>query len=144
MEALESAGADLKAREPGGADAFLLASLSNSNPEILKYLLGKGAEINGRRDNGLTPLLAAAGNPNPEAARFLLLAGAETGATDPSGRTALMLAVWLNQNDEVAKIMAAGGVDPAARDHQGRTALDYLGAERPELADFLRRRQGRN
>ena len=101
----------------------------------------KGAEVNGLRANGLTPLLAAAGNPNPETARFLILAGAEPRATDPAGRTALMLAAWLNQNDEVVKILASGGVDLTARDRQGRSVLDYLGPDRPDLADFLSRRQ---
>ena len=138
LEALQAAGADTGARDETGADALLLACLGNSNPEVVKFILQNGAAVNGTRTNGLTPLLAAAGNPNPEVARLLILAGADAGATDPGGRTALMLAAWLNPVDEVAKIMLTGGVDPTAKDAQGRTALDYLGQERPGLAEFIK------
>ena len=137
LETLKEAGADHAACDNTGADALILASLENSRPEVINYLLATGADLNAKRTNGLTPLLAAAGNREPEIAKTLILNGADVSASEGNGRTALMLAVWLNDNEEVAKVIFNGGADPLAKDNDGHTALDYAGDNRPELVEFL-------
>ncbi|KAI0150532.1 ankyrin repeat-containing domain protein [Xylariaceae sp. FL1272] len=52
----------------------------------MKFLLKQGANINGRNEDGLTPLICAVLAHQIEAARFLLEAGADRGTRD-SGRS---------------------------------------------------------
>ena len=64
-------------------DLLRAAALENTNPEVVRMLLARGAEIDSRDENGMTALMKAAmRNRNPEVIMTLLRAGA-----DPSLRS---------------------------------------------------------
>lgn len=90
--------------------------------------LDKGADVNARDRNGLTPLLtAAAYNTNPEVVVVLVEAGADTEARDSvHGSTALMWAARLNQNpDVITALLKAGANLNAQSTLAGKTALAW-------------------
>jgi len=72
-------------------DALLVASFSG-DPEVIRTLLGQGANINVRSPASQTPLMIAAESGKLEAARVLLQNQANPYAEDDDGRTAANLA----------------------------------------------------
>lgn len=71
-----------------------------------------GANVNAKRDDGLTALMwAALNNPNPEVITALVKASANVSATDNKGWTALMFAVNQNSNPEVITALIKAGAD---------------------------------
>ncbi len=97
-------------------------------PQDVQAALDKGADVNARDTNGLTPLLtAAAYNTNPEVVAVLVEAGADTEARDTvHGSTALMWAARLNPNpDLITALLKAGANLNAQSTLVGKTALAW-------------------
>jgi hypothetical protein len=85
----------------------------------MKKLLAEGADVNGRDEDGATPLMAATGNGQIEAMELLLAKGADINAktetvVELKGLTALIAAVLMRQT-EAAKILIAKGADINAK-----------------------------
>ena len=73
-----------------GHTPFHYAAEHNSNVEVLKYLISKGAKINAKGCLGRTPLrLAAQFNSSIEVLSYLISAGADVNTADNNGQTPL-------------------------------------------------------
>lgn len=139
LRALTTSGDDLNARSPAG-EAPLVMALGNQ--AALAWMIGAGADVNGRNAFDKTPLMHAAYLNLPDAIRGLLAAGAEVNAAtyaeasqeesdacvfsiDSRQRTALMYAAE-NAGLEAIEALVRAGADVAARDSRSRDVLDYL------------------
>ena len=102
MEALLNAKADPNL---GGEEEFeegttalmcIASSLFASNrPEIIKFLVNRGADVNAHNDNGETALIVAC--DNADSVKALIEAGADVNQADNEGNTPIMLADWAVQ-----------------------------------------------
>jgi ankyrin repeat protein len=79
--------------------------------EVLKYLLGKGADKNALGPNGFTALMLAARGGYVDAARVLLYEDADVGVRGPAGETALGIAKTRKNIELEALLRRAGAVD---------------------------------
>lgn len=98
--------------------------------EMVEMLIGKGADLNARMDEGHTILMLARSNAMTE---LLLKKGAQLEATNDDGWTALM---W-PQTPDGLKFLLEHGADVHARDNSGKTAFlrvadgHYVHKDRP-------------
>ncbi len=75
-------------------DTALHHAARNGDLEIVKRLVGHGADVNATSDNEHFPLYCAAGHGHAETTRFLLEGGADPKATMADGKT---VTEWLKQ-----------------------------------------------
>lgn len=90
----------------------------------LRYLVGKGANVNMRDFQGVTPLQLAARLRWLDGVEYLVTKEADLDVSNDTGETPLISAV---HNEDLAMIRALlkGGADPDRADNSGRTARDY-------------------
>lgn len=100
VDALLAGGAQLNS---DGWTALQYAVFAEK-PEMVAYLLSKGAKVDARAPNQQTALMLAAKNGNASIARQLLSAKADTELQDQNGDTALVLA-RKNNNSDVARLI---------------------------------------
>lgn len=99
----------------------------------VKQLIDKGADVNLRDADGVTPLMQAAYFGDLKVSKLLVDKGADAKAVDNDGITVLMNAAS-SANLEIVKIVAGKGADVNARDKGGATALMYAAlAPRDEI-----------
>jgi uncharacterized protein len=134
-------GADVHAREAWGGQNALMWAAAQSQPEMIRLLLSRGARVNERatvRDwqrrvtaegrpkdlnrGGFTPLLFAAREGCHACLRELLARGADIDLPDPDGATALIITL-LNRNWDTAKFLIEAGADINLWDIFGQTPL---------------------
>lgn len=72
---------------------------SVSNPALVRYLIGKGANVNQANGYGWTPLMYAVNRGNMESVQLLLDAGADVNAVNDKGWNALQVAKEYKQKD---------------------------------------------
>jgi hypothetical protein len=89
---------------------------------LIRALVTRGANVNGRDKEGDTPLMLAVGPEPADTVQAMLDRGAEVNARDNDGRTALMWAAQWGGID-IAKILLARGAEVNARSNGGVTAL---------------------
>jgi ankyrin repeat protein len=90
------AGEDVNLADKYGHTPLMMASKSNSNPEVIEALIKAGADINAKSNYGETPLLLAAEkNTNQKVIITLLNLGADPRARDNRGRGAID---WARRN----------------------------------------------
>ena len=83
-------GADVNAVGPApGRFTPLTGAVTGRHADVVRELLGGGADANYRYDEGLTPLHVAAVNGSSDIVRALVEAGARVDAEDDKGRTPL-------------------------------------------------------
>ena len=152
---------DIRFGRPEGTGAVEGAA-SRASAEILRMLLGAGADPRMTTDDGTTPLMVAAGlgrstytpreprgarSPGAErAVEILIEAGADVNAVNEAGFTALHGAAFRGLN-EVLEYLVAQGADIDARDFRGRTAYRMAEGSKqsfqfqswPETAAFIKR-----
>ena len=140
-EVLIEAGADVNAKERWAGQNALMWAGAQLQPEMMKLLLAKGAEVDARSavrewtrkvsseprpkelaQGGLTPLMFAARTGCIECAELLLAAGADINLTDPYGVTPLVVAT-LNLQNDFAAYLVEKGADINQWDLYGRTPL---------------------
>jgi uncharacterized protein len=138
---LLKAGANLQARERWGGQTALMWAAAQSQPEMIHFLLSRGAHVDERstvRDwqrrvtaegrpkdmyrGGLTPLLFSVREGCIECARVLLDGGADINLTDPDGTTPLVMAL-LNLKWDTAKYLIGRGADINYWDVYGQAPL---------------------
>lgn len=123
LQALLDAGLDLNAANKQGFTALMFAA-SYNQPEIVQFLLEKGAALGAKayfQDvNALH--LASLLNPNPDVVEALAKAGFDLETKTMNDLTPLILAAQENPNLEVAERLASLGADKTAYDEQGRSA----------------------
>ena len=98
---------------------------SNANPEVIKVLLGAGADVNAKTSSGHTPLHSAAGSSedNWEVIQTLLDAGADVNAWTDRGITPLHSASGSDGHPAKIKVLLDAGADVNAWDNRGITPL---------------------
>ncbi len=138
-EVMLNSGADINEKKPFGTPLHFAAGFGQ--PEMVKYLLSKGADIDSWVEVGGTPLISAASAKRTECVQILLKHGANVNATGSTtlNETALHLAA-LNGHTEVMRVLIVAGADINARDFAGRTPLDTakLFKGQDEAATLLR------
>lgn len=105
---------------------LMWAAMSAPDPEIIRALVNRGADVNEREPmfSG-TPLTSAAGyTSNPDIIRELINLGADIQMRVNNGNTALMIAAALNTNVGIIEELVSNGADVNDKNAQGQTALD--------------------
>src|SRR5687767_3726006 len=143
---LLEAGADINATERFGGQSALMWAAAQSQPDMVRFLASKGADLNARgvvrqwerkviteprpkdmNKGGFTPLLYAAREGCVECARHLIAAGADKDLEDPERLTPLNMAL-LNLHFDFAAFMIKSGADVDKWDLFGRSPL-YMAAD---------------
>jgi ankyrin repeat protein len=111
LEAIESLlkhGAEIDLYDPTDENA-LFAATRWSHPEIVRYLLAQGAEVNARRmSNGETALYEALRNRSFDILTLLTQSGADVNLPNRSGDSPLMIAS-LEDDIEIIEFLKAKG-----------------------------------
>ncbi|HEY9594559.1 MAG TPA: ankyrin repeat domain-containing protein, partial [Spirochaetia bacterium] len=85
-----------------------------------------GADINGRDDDGLTPLMIAARrNGDAKVIAAIVKAGANLNDVTDDGMTTLMLAARDTRSPDVVTALLKAGADGLLKSNEGKTAYDY-------------------
>ena len=110
-----------------GHTALHLALGYNSNPQVAKLLLLRGADATRSLGSpGSTPLEFASSNiHDSELISMILHRGADVGATDATGRTALHRASLYCQNPIIIEQLISAGSAVNAKDTHYRTPLHF-------------------
>lgn len=117
-----------EALEPGNRNGpvVMWAAMSTDDPEIIRRLVERGADIN--ESDGIfkgTPLTAvAAQSRHPHMLDALVALGADISVRVHNDQTPLMVAALYNRNPGIASRLIELGVDPHAVDSAGRSAMD--------------------
>ena len=80
-------------------------------PEMIRYLIAKGADKDAPAPNGDTALMLAARSGHDDAARALLHEDVDVNARNPDGQTALRIAKLGKHTAVVELLTRAGGVE---------------------------------
>jgi ankyrin repeat protein len=147
---LLKAGADINVTEQWGGQSPLMWAAAQSQPEMVKFLIAGGANVNARgavRDwqrrvikeprpkdmnqGGFTPLLYAAREGCLECVRELVAGGVDLNLPDPHRDTPLNMAL-MNVHFDVAAYLVEAGADIDKWDLYGRTPL-YMAADTSTL-----------
>jgi len=100
-------GADINAQLlPWHLTPLLIAS--DTQPDMIRYLVARGADVNARDRDGLTPLMKAIAVRDPALIVLLLDAGAHIDARDNRGHTALTHAVLRSHPEILALLLERG------------------------------------
>ncbi len=127
------------ALRPGNKNGPVLmwAAIGASDPDILKALVDRGAQIN-EADGDIfkgTPLTGAAGyTKNPQIIDTLVNLGADIHKTVNNGETALMIAAQYNQNPGIISTLLKHGARLERKSNSGKTALDLAKQNNNETA----------
>ncbi len=131
---LVEGGAKVNLRNTWGDTALMVAAL-NGRDKIVRYLRGKGGDVN---NAGWTALHYAAVNGHAAIAKYLMDQGANPLASSPNGVTPLMMAARENKT-EVVKVLLEYGADIAQKNDKGETAYDWAVREEHKSAiDLLK------
>ena len=103
-------------------ETYIHAAATNGKAHAIKLLLEKGAGVNTKDVNGVTPIVRALRHRKRDAAETLIRSGADLRAVDKDGRTLLhMMAFWLNEKTMLDRFLRV--IDINTVDGKGRTAL---------------------
>jgi hypothetical protein len=100
----------------------LIIAAKKKNPEILRLLIEKGADLEGRDPNETSPLAAAATAGQEENVEILIAAGADLNCRDSNGLTPLAWAS-LQGFPKIVEILLSRGADLNVKSKDGKTAL---------------------
>lgn len=119
-----ASGMSPNARDKDGTPMLNIACRSD-NLSAVKWLLNKGAELNGvSKDRGYTAIMDAVWRGNEDITKFLIRKGAELNTISKEGQTMLILAVGADKT-EIVRMLAENGADPDIQDGMGMSAYGY-------------------
>ncbi len=134
---LRRQGIDVNFSDKDGITALMRAAMSNTDPEMVKFLLASGARIDMVSRHGASALSYAA-QYNNSAVVKLLLAEAEKIAGKPVSATELLLRAAGNTDPEVVKLFLERKIDVNSTDNMGRTPLFFAARfSTPEVVKTL-------
>lgn len=117
---------------------FLKLAVMAGIESAIQIHIDRGDDLNARDRNGLTPLMLSAARNKPAICKLLLDAGADDGLLDPSGKTALAIAVAAGAHEAAAVLESAqaligafGDQAPSVRP-SSNGPIEPLGAPPPE------------
>ena len=134
---LRRQGIDVNFSDKDGITALMAAAMSNTNPEMVKFLLASGARIDMVSRHGASALLYAA-QYNNSAVVKLLVAEAEKIAGKPVSAAELLLRAAGNTDPEVVQLFLDRQIDVNSTDDSGRTPLFFAARfSTPEVVKTL-------
>ncbi len=95
----------------------------DARPELVRYLIHAGANINAKTKEGDTVLFSAVDSVDSGVFAELLTAGADVNAANKNGETPLMRAVSRDKID-IVQLLLDRGADVNAIDKNGESAWD--------------------
>lgn len=128
-----------KALAPGNKNGGVLmwAAMGARDPEILRALVARGADVN-EADVMFagTPMSAAAGkSEHPEMIGMLAELGADPNKRVSNGDTPAMVASKYNRTPGIIEALAAAGADMRIRNHDGHTVLFLARAHHNDVVE---------
>jgi ankyrin repeat protein len=90
----------------------------------MSYLIGKGANVNARDANGVTPLQLASNLGFLDGIQLLVESRARVDDPNDAGETPLISAVH-RRDIGMMRVLLKAGADPDRKDNSGRSARDY-------------------
>jgi ankyrin repeat protein len=125
-EDLIAAGARVTDRNDSGLSALMFAVWAvDTTPDVVRLLLAKGADINERARNGITPLMMAAYTNKTDVAKFLIARGANVDLVTDGGYSALLFALaGRMESVKLIQLLVDSGADVNRRSMEGSTALE--------------------
>jgi ankyrin repeat protein len=117
--------------------AWLNEAASKKYLAVTKYLVKKGADVNGTDNSGFAPLHYV---ESAKITKILLKKGAHPNIKSNDGRTPLHM--YIN-DPSIIRMLIRGGADVNARDNKGRTPLDTCGYMGLQKAEVLMQKDGR-
>lgn len=109
-------------RSSWGDTALSYASKRNF-PDIVRFIISSGSDLNVKNRYGVTPLIAAAYQGNDECCSILVLSGANVNETDNLGRSVLRHAIRARCEQDMVKLLLSRGADPLIKDRKGHTVF---------------------
>ena len=133
---------DLNAAVPHTKVTPLTIASEAGHKEMVKWLVGKGVELEARDLDGWTALLSGSQNGHVAVVEILLSAKADVNATSAEGQSCLALACQ-NGHMRLAKYFVQAGVDPNYATDGGKTPLLSAAAEgQHEVVEWLVKKAG--
>ena len=134
---LAEAGANVNVVNTDGFTP-LHAAVESENPEVVRYLLQRGAKINTATvQDGTTPLHTACYKGNKEIAQILIVAGANIEAKTVHGATPLVTATFYGKKD-IVECLKANGAKIDVESKEGEVlAKSAITANKTESYDEL-------
>lgn len=130
------AGVNIRATDIDGNTPLLWASMFNTKPQVIKYLLENSVRLYHRNRQGEDVILTSSLNPNTEIMKIFLAYDMDINVHDNYGRNALIRAVYGNYNYEMLLFLIKHGIKVNDTDKQGRSAIIYAALHRPDLHVF--------
>jgi uncharacterized protein len=95
---------------------LILSAATKGDTEQVKDLIIRGADVNVKSPDGMTPLMCAIVRGNEAIAKLLISKGVDLNVTETKyGQTALMLAAGAGKT-EIARALLEKGADPSLKD----------------------------
>jgi ankyrin repeat protein len=114
----------VNARDVTTGDTALHIVVQRRDLTWLRYLVGKGADVNIRNDRGITPIQLATSLGWLDGVEYLVAKDADVDQSNDTGETPLISAVH-RRDLALMRVLLKGGADPDRADNSGRTARDY-------------------
>jgi len=96
---------EMKSKMP---DKLSNALFHTFSPQVMRYLISLGADVNHRNEIGDTPIYEAVRFPIFETTKFLIEHGADVNVKNENGWTPLLIAVYEGESDMVELLLSNG------------------------------------
>lgn len=124
LKQLLALGVPLDFVEEEKRNTLLHFAACSESPEICRYLIQQGLEVDARNAIGATPLMfGSCYTGNPKVLQALLEAGADINAKDDDNASVLCIASRYSESEDVVGFLARQGLDLEERDNSGLTPL---------------------
>ena len=102
----------------------LILAVYNNQPQVVTYLIEKGAAVDAQDFSGNTALMGASFKGYTDVVQQLIAAGADVNLVNGNGATALTFAATFGQL-QIAEILLHQGADVTVRDVRGKSPIDH-------------------